>query len=489
MGGANTALTAVDARHLLRRTGFGATPADVGKYAGLTRGAAADELLGYRASKTKPSGRYAQNLHDAWVRKMISVRHPLQEKLVLFWHDHFATSYGKVGSVKFMANQNRTLRYHSRGNFRALLNAIHIDAAMLEFLDTVRNRAEEPNENYARELMELFTLGVFDFTGEPNYLQSDVVQIARAFSGWRYDWGTGSPFFDEWEHDFAADHPSRGPKVIFSERGGFGPSGRSFVPAGGEGEGEIAEVTEILLAHRDSEGKVTTARRITRRLLEFFCHGGYAAATPAVKTIVDDLVAASGFDATWELTPLLRELFVNDAFYDQAATPSSVKWPIDYVVGTFRMLKMKPKGRWAYVDGGEYRGVYDMLADMGQVVFEPPSVFGWNWELSWINSATLLARAGFARDVAAARGRSSNHLRPEKLMSLELTDPDDILDSAAEVLGIKDLLGAAERAALIAYLTDDGAVSSLDLTDWDVRNGKLHGLFALLIQSPVFQLH
>ncbi len=248
-------------------------------------------------------------------------------------------------------------------------------------------------------------------------------------------------------------------------------------------------MTEILLAHRDSEGKVTTARRIARRLLEFFCHGGYATVTPAVKDVVDQLVAASGFDVTWELTPLLREIFVHDAFYDQAATPSSVKWPIDYVVGTFRLLKVKPKGRWAYIDGGEYRGVYDTLADMGQVVFEPPSVFGWDWELSWVNSATLLARAGFARDVTSARGRSANHLRPEKLMSLALTSPDEILDAAADVLGIKESLGAAERAALIAYLTDGGAVSSLDLTDWDVRNRKLHGLFALLVQSPVYQLH
>ncbi len=196
MGGANTVLTAVDARQLLRRTGFGAKPADVVKYTGVTRGAAADKLLGYRASKSKPFGRYIQNLHDAWVRKMINTSHPLQEKLVLFWHDHFATSFDKVGTVKFMANQNKILRFHSRGNFRTLLNAIHIDAAMLEFLDTTRNRAAEPNENYARELMELFSLGVFDFAGQPNYLQSDVVQIARAFSGWRYDWRSGAPYFD-----------------------------------------------------------------------------------------------------------------------------------------------------------------------------------------------------------------------------------------------------------------------------------------------------
>jgi uncharacterized protein (DUF1800 family) len=489
MGGSSTILTAVDARQLLRRAGFGAKAVDVTHFTGMTRGAAADALLSYKSSQIKPSGRYIENLHDSWLRQMIRARYPLQEKLVLFWHDHFATSFDKVGDPKPMASQNKTLRMNGKGNFRTLLNAINLDPAMMDFLDTVRNRAAEPNENYGRELMELFTLGVLDFNGQPNYLQSDVVQIARAFTGWRYNDRTWKPYLDGSEHDRTTDFPARGPKVVFAARGGFGPAGRSFVPVAGEGAGEISEVVEILLAHRDSDGKVTTARRIARRLLEYFCHDGFAIPTPAVKGVVDAIVSASGFDATWELSPLLREIFVDDAFYQYAASPVSVKWPIDLVVTTFRLLGMTPKGVYAYIDGGAYRGVRDLLSDMGQVLFEPPSVFGWDWENAWVNSATLLARYGFARDIAAARGKLPYHLKAEKLVDIQLKDPGAIVDVVSGLLGVKDALGAPERAALIAYLTDGGVTPSLDLTDYDVRNRKLFGLFALVLQSPIYQLH
>jgi uncharacterized protein (DUF1800 family) len=489
MGGANTTLSAGDARHLLRRTGFGAKPADVTKLVGQTRGAAADTLLGYKSASFKPTGRYIDNQHDSWLKYMVRVAHPLQEKLTLFWHDHFATSFDKVNNVKWMGNQSKTLRLNSKGNFRTLLSAINLDAAMIEYLDTVRNRKAVPNENYGRELMELFTLGVFDFAGQPNYLQSDVVQLARAFTGWRYDGRSGKAAFDVSEHDFTAEFPGRGPKLIFTVRGGFGPGGRSFVPTAGEGDGEAAEVVNILLAHTDSEGKNTTARRITRRLLEYFCHDGFSVVTPAVKTVVDEIVTTSGFSSTWELTPLLREIFVHDVFYQYASSPASLKWPIDYVVSTFRLLGVKPKGQYAYVDGGDYRSVRDLLGDMGQLVLQPPSVFGWDWETSWVNSATLLARYDFARNVAAARGKTAYQLRPEKLISLALTDPDEIVDATTEVLGIKDVISIAEHDVLVAYLTDGGATSSLDLNDYDTRNRKLHGLFALLLQSPIYQLH
>ncbi len=121
---------------------------------------------------------------------MTKTRLQLQEKLVLFWHDHFATSYAKVEDIDLMRNQNRLLRLNCKGDFSVLVKAINKDAAMMEFLDTVRNRKRnEPNENYARELQELFTLGVKDLPAraDANYEQEDIVQIARAFTGWGYD--------------------------------------------------------------------------------------------------------------------------------------------------------------------------------------------------------------------------------------------------------------------------------------------------------------
>src|SRR5437867_362626 len=133
-----------------------------------------------------------------------------------------------------MAEQNLLLRLMCKGNFKDLVKAVNKNAAMMEFLDIVRSGRRHPNENYARELMELFTLGVVDTAGNPNYLQEDIVQIARAFSGWRYDDKHGDiAFLDTEHHDFMADFPERGPKTIFTVLGGFGAGGRSFA-AGGE---------------------------------------------------------------------------------------------------------------------------------------------------------------------------------------------------------------------------------------------------------------
>src|SRR5207244_1675656 len=128
------------------------------------------------------------------------------------------------------------------------------------------------------------------------------------------------------------------------------------------------------------------------------------------------------------------------------------------------------------------------LDDMGQRLFDPPSVFGWDWEGAWISSATLLARFRFARDLASARVKGKQGFHPEKLISTSLTAPGAILDAATNVLGITDQLSAGDRAFLLAYLNADGALPALDLNDADLRNMKLNGLFALLLQSPAYQL-
>jgi hypothetical protein len=213
--------------------------------------------------------------------------------------------------------------------------------------------------------------------------------------------------------------------------------------------------------------------------------------------VVDEVIAASGFDATWNLQALLRAILTHDAFYETAATPpygsgtrKSVKWPIDFVVTTLRAVGIKPKGPEAYVDGGSRRALRSHLQSMGQQLFEPPSVFGWDWETAWITSATVLARARFARDVIAARGKgSATRFRPERLVDLDLTDPGAIVDAALEALGLADHVTAAQRDALIAYVSDGGTRPSLDLENDDTRNRKLHGLFGLLLSSPAYQLH
>jgi len=492
MGNANSVLTESETRHLMRRAGFGATPKELAKLVkrGLTRGQLVDGLLKYKPKPLKVSKKDEMDeVYDHWLQSMLTTKTPLLEKLTLFWHDHFATANASVQNAKQMARQNGLLRLMSKGNLRELLKRINRDPAMMDFLDTVRNRRKTPNENYARELMELFTLGIEDETGAANYAQEDIVQIARSFTGWRLD-DKDVAVFREDRHDYNADFPERGSKIIFKTHGGFGPAGIDLATYG-EGAIEIDYVIDVLLAHRDTQGQSTVGRRITRRMFEFF-----ASADPST-ALVDQLLDASGFAVSWDIAALVKTILVHDAFYATAAPPpyeagtkKSVKWPIDYVVSTLRLLGIRPKRRkysgLALADSDSLRAHLD---DMGQRLFDPPSVFGWDWESAWISSATLLARFRFARDLADARVKGTQGFHPEKLMGLTPQAPDAILNAASNVLGLADQLSAADRGFLIDYLTDGGALPALDLNNVDLRNRKLHGLFALLLQSPAYQLH
>lgn len=486
-------LTDAHRRHLLRRAGFGPSPKEMQALSKAeTRGEAADDLLDFPAKPFKPGGKDFFRMHNKWFKFMLKTRYPLQSKLVLFWHDHFATGFSKVNDTQLMGDQIRLLHGNAKGNFRTFLKEMNRNAAMMEWLDTVRNDKDIPNENYARELQELFTLGVNDLapTPQPNYTQTDIVQVARAFTGWRYDGRSREAYLADSEHDFNADYEAeRGPKVIYKTTGGFGAAGRNYAPtASDEGPQEIDAIIDIILEHTDSQGKNTVARRTAYRLCQYLAHD-----KPSITGFVDQVVADSGFDTSWDIQALVRSILCHDDFYLTSSSDysvngkKSVKWPIDLVVSTMRLLEMKPVGRYFQILGGSYRSMLDHLTDMGQVIADPPSVFGWDWETAWLSSATLLSRYNFARDLTSARDGGA--FKPEKLMDTSLSDPGDILDAAAEVLGLQDHLTAPEKTVLIDYLTDDGATSTLNLDDYDTRNIKLHGLFALLMQSPAYQLH
>ncbi|MDG2303381.1 MAG: DUF1800 family protein [Candidatus Binatia bacterium] len=498
MGDENTALSVNEVRHVMRRTGFGAPPKDLGKLLKAvndapTRGNLADELLGYKPKLYKPGGKDPYTAHNKWISYLQKPKSPLQSKLVLFWHDHFATQASAVGDTKLLARQIRMLHEHAKGNFRTLVKEVNLDAAMMEMLDTVRNKKAIPNENYSRELQELFSLGVDDLAGNPNYTQADVSQIARAFTGWDYDYPKGTPDLDTDDHDYEADFPLRGPKVIFQTTGGFGPAGRDFT-AGGEGEAEVDTVTDILFDHTDTDGENTVARRITRRLLRFFCHEDYASPGAAEIATIDQIISDANFTNTWDLQALYRTIFVHDVFFETsgtapygAGTKKAIKWPVDYFISTLRLTGMKLKSRDRRIFGGAYDGAFDHLTQMGQVLLEPPSVFGWDWDTAWISSSTLLARYRFARDIVAARDAGA--FRPDKLIDTDLTDPGEIVDAVSDSLGVPDQVTVAERQVYIDYLTDNGANPTIDLDDDDVLNTKLHGLYALVMQSPAYQLH
>ena len=490
MGDENTVLSEGDARHLMRRAGFSATRKELqaAGITGLTRGAAADKLLNYKIKAFKPGGNDQQKQHDSLLRYLLVTKSPVQEKLTLFWHDHFATGIAKLFAMNFglatklMAKQNQTLRTLAKGDMRVLVKAICLDPAMIEFLDTVRNKREIPNENMARELLELFTLGVFDSAGNANYEQEDIVQIARAFTGWDYS-RTLKVSLDVNEHDFNSEFlGTRGPKTIFQNKGNI--AGGADFDANGEGVFEVPTVVDIIFTHRDTNLENTVARRTARRLLEF-----YVGPNPSL-TVIDAVVSESSFDTTFMVQDLVRAIFCHDAFYATAqpfgsGVTKSVKWPVDYAIGSMRLLGMKFAGSNKYIPGGSYTGILTHMENMGQIVLDPPSVFGWDWETNWLSSSTLLARYNFARDIVAARG--GGRFRPDKVMDMSLTDPAAIVDAVLDALDCGHNFTASDKQACEDYLTDNGSTTP-DLADYDYVNEKLHGLFELVMKSPGYQV-
>src|SRR5262249_46185450 len=239
----------------------------------------------------KPGAKDFDKFHNKWVKFILKTKTPLHSKLVLFWHDHFSVGNTKVQDTKLMAQYVQVLHIYAKGNMKDFVKAMGKTPAMMEFLDTVRNHKHVPNENYARELQELFTLGVKDLNTPPqdNYTQDDVVEIARAFTGWDYD-KSGNAFLDDGEHDVTTEPPGsdRGPKVIYKSTGGLGAGGVAYPQPQGEGAGEIDRVIDIIFQHRASTlptGKNTVARRTAYRLCEYFAH-----ANPALTTFVDEVV-------------------------------------------------------------------------------------------------------------------------------------------------------------------------------------------------------
>jgi uncharacterized protein (DUF1800 family) len=365
-----------DARHLLNRTGFGATQVEIERFSPMTRDQAARKLLsdarttavtpppewtaetgplrypraGEKASEMdrkmfqQEQIRNGLELRGWWVNEMLATPSPLTERMTLFWHNHFVSSQQKVKLAQLMYRQNVTLRANALGNFGDMLHAMARDPAMVIYLDSVQNRKGAPNENFAREVMELFTLG------EGNYGEQDIKEAARAFTGWSLDRTTGQFVFRRFIHD-------DGTKTVLGKTGNF--------------DGD--QVLDILLAQPQ------TAEFITRKLWREFV-------SPDPDDAEVRRIARRFRDARYDIKVALNALLTSDAFYAQENRGTLVKSPIDLVVGTLRQFDVKP---------GEPVPLAVAAAGMGQNLFSPPNVRGWPGQETWINSSTLLARKQF----------------------------------------------------------------------------------------------
>jgi hypothetical protein len=274
-----------------------------------------------------------------WVRRMADGPFPLHEKLTLFWHGHFTTSARDERSAWLMWQQNETLRRQAAGNFRTFVRAIARDPAMIDYLNNQQNRKNAPNENFARELMELFTLGIGSYT------EADIKEAARAFTGWAHD--GESYLFRKRDHD-------DGLKTFFGRRGNLGGD----------------DVIDIILQHRNCPTYIAS------RLWRFFVSDDY---DPQVVIALGEVLKDNDF----ELRPVLHTMLTSRAFYDGAVIGGMIKSPVQLVVGTTRALG---------VELPEFNRLYGALEQMGQTPLMPPTVKGWPGGRTWINTSTLFVR-------------------------------------------------------------------------------------------------
>ncbi|MDP6930426.1 MAG: DUF1800 domain-containing protein [Planctomycetota bacterium] len=493
------------AKHLLLRAGFGGTPEQIDRLhaAGLKKavnwlvdyekqpdlvgphgvvpGAPMergefgrmdeDERRKVRQQRQRTDRAKMNGLRNWWMGRMLATNRPLEEKITLFWHGHFTSGYRDVKNTFHMALQNDLLRAHATGNFKELVHEIARDPAMLEYLDNNRNNLRAPNENFARELMELFTLG------EGNYTEKDIKEAARAFTGWTFNrnfgYGASGVFtFNRGNHDY-------GKKTFLGQEGRFNGD----------------DIINTILAQDEAP------RHIAGKILKFF------AVDPTDAEV--EPYAALLRNSNWEIKPLLRALFTSEWFYSDRVRGRQIKSPIMLLVNFLRSSGAEPANTSLYSGRTTLTAAADAI---GQHLFQPPNVKGWDGGAAWVTSSNLLSRYNITRALIAgqtvnsgssssrrpsrSRGNASSRGRQSSSPSFSIytwvekagvKTADEIIDLfTARFLAIP--LSAKSRSALIDFLEGSEGGKPLDLTDRRSASTKLNEALHLLTTTPEFQI-
>lgn len=477
-------LTDGDVAHLLRRTAFGYTPELAQKLADDGLSDYVDDMLVFEVDETLEAAAQVQ-LEDArdpaglegkfpsrtdlarwWTHLMLHNDNPFQESLAFFWHDHFAISTDVLASNEYywMQDYVNHLRHHGSGNFRELLVDISAEPAMIKFLDGFRSTRNAPNENFAREFWELYTLGV-----DNGYTQADIEEAARAFTGYRTrnDDATGLRILVQQDsrHDF-------GEKTFL---------GRT-VPADQTIDEDYQSVVDITLAERDA------AEYICRKLFEWYVYDDPSDELIAelATTFRNSGVSRDG-KVGYDISAVLRQMFNSEAFFSKRARGAFVKSPVDFGIGLVRSTGLEIGNSLM-----EAR-----LADMGQRQTEPPTVDGWPGGSLWLSAQALLQRTNLAHvatigyaSLQAGVGIELTSLVPDPADGQSLSEV--AVDTFVERLSVD--VTPQDRADLIAFLdtapVEDGdpVASPLDEADAPTLEARLRDLVYVLAQHPTYHV-
>lgn len=347
------------AAHLFRRAGFGASVEQIESALKSTPAETVRKLVRERSETSQYQQMLeslkttilatgdVKNLPAWWTYRFLTTPDVLQEKMTLFWHGHFATSGDKVTEPRLMSQQNEVLRQHALGDFAALVHDISRDPAMLIYLDSVSNRKAHPNENFARELMELFCLG------EGNYTEQDIRELSRCFTGWEI---RNDQFrFNRYQHD-------DGVKQFLGQSGTF---------SGDDG-------VDIVLAQESAP------YFIAHKLVRYFVFDEPQPSTELLEPLARQL-RENGF----QMGDLVERILGSNLFFSEHSIARKIRSPVEFVIGLLRSLEGSTD-MYALANG---------LRELGQTPFFPPNVKGWDGGRTWVNSSTLLARANLVRSL------------------------------------------------------------------------------------------
>lgn len=426
-----------DVAHLFRRAGFGATPGKLLQAADLGLEKTIAALVDYDSTPDQfdpPAdiinsvSRDPGNLTQWWVGRMLATTRPLQEKMVLFWHGHFATAIQKVANPVLMFHQNQLFRDNAMGRFDDLLTAVYKDPAMLIWLDGRRNTAKAPNENYGREVMELFTLG------HGNYTEDDVHANARAYTGWTLDASNNAVFLPRLHDD--------GPKTLLGQTGNWGAD----------------DSVRILASHP------ATGPFLAGKLWSFF-------ASDKQPTGIVNKMASIYYSSNHNIREMVRAMLMSLEFYSDATKTGHIKSPTEFIVTSINTLGLQNM---------DLSILPRTLASLGQELFNPPNVGGWPGGPNWINPTTMLQRFNFASALTGDVRRAGGFLDPEAILTQSRAKTMPQLTAyIAGRLGIDP--GGTTAAALKQY-AGSGPVSRPDIST------AVQGLVHLTLISPEYQV-
>ena len=459
------------AAHLLRRAGFGPTRQEIDRAVSRGYAATVEELLHPEAQPDLEIEDLIRRYHvdqnslmllessqSYWVYRIINSRRPLEEKMALFWHGLFATAYGKLNHAKAVVNQTHTFRRFGLGKFADILIELSRDPAMIFWLDNKDNHKDAPNENYGRELLELFSMGI------GNYTEDDVKMAARAFTGWTIDnadymsirasrdsfWPYGRI---DWQFRYRENDHDAGEKTFLGYTGPFGGQ----------------DVIDIIV------GQPATARYISGRLYNFFVSD--RTDEQAVDLLADEFMRSGG-----DIGSVMRFLFLSDFFTDESVRLARVKSPAEMVGGTARIAGTHRYPDWTIVN---------LAMDvnfMGQEILNPPTVEGWHTGTEWIDTGNLVERINAAgigmRDTKNPGVRAIvNRVKARG----DVVEPRQLAEACLDAVGVFEV-SQATMDSLVAMASPWGSLRFDRADTVGCAEQRVTEMLQLIVASREFQL-